>query len=330
MAHTLRPCGERTTARGRLSGLLGAGAVLLAISGCGVQTAADSTPAHREVAASQPPSGHPATAEDVTKQTASLPRTAGRQWFPADRLVAYYGTPGTASLGVLGATGPEQAAARVEQVAKSYQTPGKTVVPTFELIATVADPRPGADGSYCHTVNVSQVWTYLRVAREHHMALILDVQPGRANFLSEVKYWAPLLKQPEVGLALDAEWSMGPGQVPARVIGHTDAAHINAVTDWLSRLVRDNHLPQKILLLHQFKASMIVDPAAITPHPELAMVQHLDGFGTRSDKVAIYKSLERPKQFHMGFKLFYKQDIDMMGPANALAISPTPDYVSYQ
>jgi hypothetical protein len=260
----------------------------------------------------------------------TLPRISTRQWFPAARLVAFYGTPGTASLGVLGATGPEQAASRLEKVASAYRSAGRTVVPTFELIATVADPAPGSDGSYSHTVSTADVWRYLTVAREHHMAMILDVQPGRNQFLPQVQHWAALLSQPDVGLALDSEWRMHGDQVPGRVIGHTDATEINTVTDWLSQLVQRDQLPQKIVLLHQFKASMIVDPQAIVAHPQLALVQHLDGFGSRTAKLAVYTSLCRPAQFHMGFKLFYRQDVAMLSPSAVLSIAPPPDYVSYQ
>jgi hypothetical protein len=260
----------------------------------------------------------------------ALPRIGKRQWFPGSSLVAFYGTPGTGSLGVLGATGPEQAADRLEQVASEYRTAGRIVVPTFELIATVADPTPGPDGSYSHAIGTADVWRYLKVAREHHMATILDVQPGRTRFLPEVQHWAALLRQPDVGLALDSEWRMDGDDVPGRVIGHTDAAEINDVTDWLSQVVRRDHLPQKIVLLHEFKSSMIADPQDIVAHPETALVQHLDGFGSRTAKMKTYNSLRRPSQFHLGFKLFYQQDLAMLSPSEVLAISPAPDYVSYQ
>lgn len=314
--------------------MLGVGVVLLAVGACGAP-APTGAPARQVKAVSSVPAGPattrpPVSVEQASRSEATLPRINARQWFPRARLVAFYGTPGTASLGVLGATGPELAASKVEKVAAAYRTPGRTVVPTFELIATVADPAPGPQGLYCHPVGTADVWRYLKVAREHHMPLILDVQPGRDRFLPEVQHWAALLSQPDVGLALDSEWRMHGDQVPARVIGHTDAAEINTVTNWLAQLVRRYDLPQKIVLLHQFKDSMIVHPADIAAHPELALVQHLDGFGSRSAKLAIYKSLRRPAQFHMGFKLFYQQDLGMLSPSAVLSIKPAPDYVSYE
>jgi hypothetical protein len=316
-----------------VAGALGVSAVLLAVSACGGSASASSpahavTPVRPAITTTTPaPSKHVAQA---SRSEVTLPRIGKRQWFPVARLVAFYGTPGTASLGVLGATGPEQAASHLEKVAAEYKAPGRIVVPTFELIATVADPAPGPDGSYSHAINAADVWRYLKVAREHHMAMILDVQPGRNQFLPEVQHWAALLSQPDVGLALDSEWRMGPGQVPGQVIGHTDATEINAVTDWLSQIVRRDDLPQKIVLLHQFRASMIVNPQDIVGHPELSLVQHLDGFGGRAAKLSIYQRLSRPTQFHMGFKLFFKQDVAMLPPSSVLSISPRPDYISYQ
>lgn len=332
MANVYLPSRSRCA---RVAALLGASAMLFAIGACGAPKSGG-PPAHQvkavrsAVSRPVPTSAAPMHVAQAGRSEITLPRIGTRQWFPASRLVAFYGTPGTASLGVLGATGPEQAASRLEKVASAYRTPGRTVVPTFELIATVADRTPGPDGSYSHAISTARVWRYLDVAREHHMAMIIDVQPGRNQFLPQVEHWAALLSQPDVGLALDSEWRMHGDQVPGRVIGHTDATEINAVTDWLSQLVRRDHLPQKIVLLHQFKASMIIDPQAIVAHPELALVQHLDGFGSRAAKLAIYASLRRPTQFHMGFKLFYRQDVAMLPPAKVLSISPTPDYVSYQ
>jgi hypothetical protein len=276
----------------------------------------------------------PAAATTTTATTtAPAPPTlpgGGTQWFPGHRVVAYYGTAGTASLGVLGSASPDASADAVGKVAAGYATPGTAVVPAFELIATVADRKPGPDGSYSHPIGTAVVQNYLQVARAHHLELIIDVQPGQADFLSRVQHWSDLLAQPDVGLALDSEWRMAPGQIPGTRIGHVDAAEINAVTDWLANLVRTDHLPQKLLLLHQFTASMITDPRAITPHPELAMVQHLDGFGSRAAKLAKYPALLHPAQFAPGFKLFYKQDIGMMSPADVLALQPQPAFISYE
>ncbi|WP_414172529.1 hypothetical protein [Clavibacter tessellarius] len=98
---------------------------------------------------------------------------------------------------------------------------------------------------------------------------MIDLQPGRTDFLTQAKRYESVLAQPGVGLALDPEWRLGPDQVPLKQIGSVSAAEVDATTDWLAGLVRDRGLPQKMLVLHQFRLSMITDRASLdTSHPE--------------------------------------------------------------
>lgn len=258
-----------------------------------------------------------------------LPR-GGKTIFPRYRVVTYYGTGGTASLGVLGSAPPEQIAGKLEQAAAGFGTPDRTVQPAMELIVAVADSKPGPDGSYSHPIDPAVARRYLDAARAHQQMLVLDIQPGRSEFLPEVQRWADLLTEPDVGLALDPEWRMDDDQVPGKVIGHVDAPEVNAVGSWLADLTRDRRLPQKLFVLHMFTGSMVTNVAEVAAHPELAMVQHLDGFGSQAVKKEKYRVLQRPAQFHMGFKLFYTQDLDLLEPAEVLALAPPPEYVSYQ
>ena len=48
-----------------------------------------------------------------------------------------------------------------------------------------------------------------------------------------------------------------------------DAAEINQVVEWLAGLVREHALPQKLLIIHQFRYSMITNREAIETPPEL-------------------------------------------------------------
>ncbi|MGH3095062.1 MAG: hypothetical protein ACRDMV_03580 [Streptosporangiales bacterium] len=284
-------------------------------------TARSSSPTPRH-----PSSHRSSTAPDPPKR---LPR-GGKRVFPRYRVVAYYGTAGTGSLGVLGSKPPAQIAGKIEKVARRFATPGRQVQPAMELIVTVADATPGPDGDYNHTIAMAKAKTYLRIARANDMLLILDIQPGQAKFLRLVKHWAPLLAHPQVGLALDAEWHMPDAGVPGQTIGHVNAAQINRVAAWLADLVQHRRLPQKLFVLHQFTASMIDHIGQVTTRPQLAEVQHLDGFGAPADKLAKYRRLQRPSQFHMGFKLFYSQDTPLMSPTRVLNLNPPPEYVSYQ
>ena len=68
----------------------------------------------------------------------------------------------------------------------------------------------------------------------------------------------------------------------------------------------------------------------VVPRPGLAMVQHVDGFGTPGQKLDTYRAVERSEAFHMGFKLFYDEDVDLMGARAVRALRPRVRFVSYQ
>jgi hypothetical protein len=310
-------------------------ALVLVLAGC-------SSPAPRFVPPPSPaPSGdagfgRPSAAPSPTAAPSSpaadeaqLP-LGGRTIFPKYRVVAYYGTAGNAALGVLGESGPEGILPRLRKTSVGFATKGRPVQIAFELIVTVAQAGPGPDGDYSRMIDVAKIRSYVDAARRNKVLVVLDVQPGRTDFLTQVRLLRPFLEQPHVGIALDPEWRMGPEQVPGKVIGAVRAAEVNAVAEYVAGIVRAGNLPEKLFILHQFRASMIPDIAAVKKRPGLAMVQHLDGFGTRAEKDATFNRLRRPQQFHIGYKLFYDEDVNMYAPRDVLRMRPTPAYVSYQ
>jgi hypothetical protein len=91
------------------------------------------------------------------------------------------------------------------------------------------------------------------------MYVILDLQPGRASLLAQARSYRSLLRMPDVGLALDPEWKLTPHQVPLHQIGSVSISEVNSVISWLAGLTERHRLPQKLLVLHQFRLSMIRD-----------------------------------------------------------------------
>ena len=166
-----------------------------------------------------------------------LPR-GGYTIFPDYRVVAFYGAPRTEGLGILG-EGPERAVPQLLAQAEAYGADGKPILPAMELIATVAARNPGPDGMYRNRQSAGVIEGYLAAAREARMLLVLDVQPGRANFFDEVRVYRRYLEQPDVGLAIDPEWHVSPGQVPGQAIGSVDAATVNRISAWLARIVHE-------------------------------------------------------------------------------------------
>lgn len=261
---------------------------------------------------------------------ALLPHEARRVFGGHRFLVAYYGTAETGALGVLGETRPEEMQRRVHRAAAPFRQPGRPVQVVYELIVTIVDRSPGRDGDYSHDIARAEVERYIRTAHRHGALVLLDLQPGRSDFLRVAKRWRWALKDPWVGLALDPEWRMGPHQVPAQTIGHVRAAEVNRTSAWLARLVRRQHLPEKLFVLHQFRTTMIEDIDRVRARAGLAMVQHVDGFGTRGEKMATYRAVQQADQFTMGMKIFYDEDRRRMGPAFVHAIRPRVRFVSYQ
>lgn len=257
-----------------------------------------------------------------------LPRS--RRVFPGKVLVAYYGTAQTGALGVLGETNPKAMTRRLRDAARPYGAEGKKVKIVYELIVSVADATAGSDGDYSHLIPKSYVKKYIRAARRHHAYLVMDFQPGRASFLSQVRQLRWALKKPFVGVALDPEWRMGPGEVPGQTIGSVKAAEVNRVSRYVARLTRHQHLRQKLFLLHQFRTDMVEHIGRVRRHKQLAMVQHADGFGTQGQKLDTYRAIAKPRAFQMGFKLFYDEDTDLFRPREVLRIRPEVRFISYQ
>jgi hypothetical protein len=261
----------------------------------------------------------------------NLPR-GGRRIFPDFRVVAFYGAPQDAQLGELGIGTPAHAARRLLRQAAPYGRKTRPVLPAMELIATVAAHDPGPDGLYRTQQTPAVINRYLRAARRIKALLVLDIQPGHADFLSEARRLAPWLGQPDVGIALDPEWHT-PGAVPGTQIGSVTAAEINAVSDYVAGIVRARNLPQKLFVIHQFTDGMVESKDQVLPRPGLAVTFNVDGFGDRPNKLSKYRAFTaqtRGRPFDDGFKLFYHEDTNLMLPSNVMAMQPRPDLVVYE
>lgn len=277
------------------------------------------------------PASTPAAAPRPAETVAAIPRWRTDPVLPeGGMLVAYYGTAGSGGLGVLGETSPDRAHLRLARAAAPFQRPGRPVRLVYELIVTIADAHPGKDGDFSHDISRAAVRRYVDAARKNGALLLLDIQPGRSDFLKVAKRWGWALAEPHVGLALDPEWRMGPRQVPGRVIGKVRAAEVNRVSAWLAKAVVDRDLPEKLFVLHQFRSSMLPDVRRVVGRDGLQMVQHVDGFGTPRQKLATFRAVARPSQFAMGFKLFYDEDVRRMGARAVHGIRPEVRFVSFQ
>jgi hypothetical protein len=259
----------------------------------------------------------------------ALPR-GGRSILPEFRVVAYYGAPQSRELGALGIGSPRGAARRLARQARPYGKHARPVLPALELITVIANADRGDDGMYRARQRDSVIRRYLNAARRAKALLLLDIQPGRADFFTETTRLEKWLEEPDVSLALDPEWRVQEGEVPGQIIGHVDAREVNATSAWLSQLVERNHLPEKLFVVHQFTDDM-VDERRLKPRPGLATVLNVDGFGNQAVKKAKYRDFTRQApDFYHGFKLFYEEDTDIMRPQQVLKMRPKPMLVVYE
>jgi hypothetical protein len=207
------------------------------------------------------------------------------------------------------------------------------VIPAFEIIATVAQASPGPDGTYSFATPVPELAPWVRAAAAAGLYVVLDLQPGRASMLAQAKRYQSLLESPDVGLALDAEWQLQPGQLPLQQIGHVDAGEVNRVAAWLAALTRQRHLPQKVLVLHQFQLAMLAGERHLDAgDASLAIVIHMDGQGTPAVKQATWNAVTAaaPRGVFFGWKNFLVKDHPMLTPGETMAKVPAPVMISYQ
>lgn len=253
-----------------------------------------------------------------------------RTLVPGHRVVAFYGVPHAPGLGVLGADTPDGIWPRLRHQASPYATAHAPVMPAYELITYLATGSRGNQGNFSTRLSDRTINRYAHAAKRHHALLILDIQPGRGRFLPDARTLTPWLRLPNVGLALDPEWKLYGGEMPLSGIGHTSSHVVNRVSRWLNHLTRVNHLPQKLLLVHEFTEDMVRDRAQLLSRKHLAMVFNVDGLGSRAAKIGKYRDFATDRRFPLGFKLFYDVDTGLMSPADVLRLRPRPSIVEYE
>ena len=269
----------------------------------------------------------------VVRTGVQLP-DGGQLIVPMHRLVALYGHPGVASLGALGEQGIGASVVRIKKLAASYQALSKSpVVPTFEIITTLATSSAGPSGDYSYETPVATLRPWIAAATKAGMYVILDLQPGRDSFLQQAKAYQSLLELPNVGLALDPEWALKSNQLPLRQIGNVSISQVNSVVDWLGQLTAEYRLPQKLLVLHEFKAGEISDLPALDAHnDDLAIVMDMDGQGSPAMKQATWNFVTHttPAGVPFGWKDFFVKDSPMLNPKQTMEHTPQPVMISYE
>jgi len=257
---------------------------------------------------------------------------------PYKRIVAYYGNLYSKKMGVLGEYPPKELwrMLRSEVAAWEKADPTTPVQPAIHYIASTAQGAPMKDGSHCKRMPEQQIDSALAIAKMGDAIVFLDLQVAFSNVRKEVPKLEKYLKMSHVHLGIDPEFYMKDGSIPGKKIGSMDASEINFCSEYLAKIVRDNNLPPKILVIHRFTQGMVKNYKNIKLHPEVQIVMNMDGWGEPILKFSTYKSYiaREPVQF-TGFKLFYKNDLrkkpnHLLTPAELMVLRPQPIYIQYQ
>ena len=259
----------------------------------------------------------------------------GQLVFDQKRYVALYGSPITPALGLLGEQGTDATIARAEEYAAKYDDlfGQDASVPALEIIVTVAASSPGAGGNYTNEWDPEEFVPLIEAAEEAGQYVVIDFQPGRASFPEQIKRYEQLLAYPNVGVALDPEWRIGPNERHLARIGHVEASEVNEVIDYVADYTQEHRLPQKMVVLHQFQTQMLRDRDQIdTTRSEVAVLIHADGQGTQGEKDATWNNLQNgaPEGITWGWKNFIDEDHPMLTPEQTVEVDPLPHFISYQ
>ncbi|MFD1019566.1 hypothetical protein [Thalassobacillus hwangdonensis] len=249
------------------------------------------------------------------------------------RLVAYYGTPESENMGILGQLEPEEYMKQLKEQAQAYSDadPERPAVPTIELITTMAQSAPGPDGNYIRMNSEENIKEYVELAEKHDALVLLDIQLGKESVMEQVKLVEKWLKHPHVHLAIDTEFHVGEGEKPGEDLGQVDGKEIQKAVNHVSKLTEKHNLPDKFVLVHQFTSHVLTNKDAIQPKDNVQVAINFDGWGAASDKKTLYRKFIRDEPNQYGaFKIFYDKDEPVMSPEEVLKMDPSPAIINYQ
>lgn len=260
--------------------------------------------------------------------------------------VTFYGRPGIAQMGIVGAQDVISLTQLLKQTAAAYDDangPDLGVQAGFHLVYGMATVAPGDDGSHLDYLKDDQVMPYIEAGLRENVAVILDVQIAGLSPTAAISRALPFLRYPNVHLAIDPEFAMAhPGQrVPGSPIGYVTAEQVNDVEHAMADYLRAHSDPgQRILMVHQFQSNMIVGKDRLaTDVPAVALTLSVDGFGSPYDKIWKYNMLVDQQASFTAFKLFYDWDEPLLTPRQALGVDGsehtdfieiTPNMIQYQ
>jgi hypothetical protein len=251
-----------------------------------------------------------------------------------DDVVAFYGSPLSKRMGILGRYPMHELDGLLSQAAQDFdQANGdRGVRKAFYIIYGMAWPE-GEIG----ILRDSRLIEYIEFALERNILVFIDHQIGKYGVVDSLKKMLPYLRYPNVHLALDPEWRT---LYPMAEIGSVKADELNEAQRAMEEYILAHGIPgERMLVVHQFHFKMIADRERVrSDFSRVRLVHCADGFGVPALKRMSYGYNATAGNIPVkGFKLFYKSDTPgagfdepLMTPSEVFGLIPRPYVVMYQ
>lgn len=237
---------------------------------------------------------------------------------------------------------------QLQNLGKQYASldPTHPVKLGIDLVINVIQPC-SAFPKYCASwADDATIQEYVDFCQKHDLLLFFDLQLGVQPVADAVnsnlmKY---LSKYSFVHLALDTEfhfpntpqgYAMAAGYPCC--LGWMDADEINWTIDKLAEISLQNHLPRKVLIIHQWNYAVLTNKDKIKINPNVSLVLQSDGFGLTSDKLYDYEVFVQKHMIQYGgYKIFFQYpgagagDTPVQTPAQVMQVFPQPLFISYE
>ncbi len=269
---------------------------------------------------------------------------------PYHRIIAAYGIVGgspvngpASTLDMLNAYLPQ-----LQQLAKQYAAldPTHPTLLAVDLVVNSIQPCSAFPQWCASYTDDATIQAYIQFCQQHNMLLFFDLQLGVEPVSKAVTDYVQkyLEKYPFVELALDTEFhfpNTPQGYAEAAgypcCLGWMDASEVNWAINDLANISLQQHLPRKVLIIHQWNSAVLTNKNKIERNPDVSVVLQSDGFGYTPNKIGDYQAFVQSDMVgYGGYKLFYQYpgstsyDIPLQSPADVMALFPQPLFISYQ
>ena len=251
-----------------------------------------------------------------------------------DDIVAFYGTPQSKRMGILGTYSIPELDVQLGLWASAYDAVNgdRGVKKAFYIIYGMAWPE-GEIG----ILRDSRLIEYIEYALANDILVFIDHQIGKYSVETATKRLLPFLRYPNVHLALDPEWRT---LKPMEEIGSVSAEEINKAQRLIEDYLVEHGYPgERLLVVHQFNMKMISGRDRVkTDFARVRLIHCADGFGLPAVKRQSYYYNALAKNIPLkGFKLFFKSgvpgagfDQPLLKPDDVISLDPKPSLIMYQ